>query len=598
MKKITINDITLRDLFQNADPAAVDTAVLDTLISHYDGMGFDRLEVLGGSTFEKMLENNFYKTPFQICSYIHRQLPKVPLQVLIGARNLVGLEMYSADIIDRFISSCLRNGIYMFRVYDALNDIEHFKYTAERIIGLGGRLQGALIYDHKMDNDFYSRKAGQLADLGCEEICIKDVESTLVPAKAAILFKELSSKTDTPLHLSAFNVRGLQGLNYYQAAINGASGVDLSFMPSSYNDYNPSVFTFLNSIKGTCLEHNLDYGKSLGLYEDIKKYIYPSLNHSLSSDNFILRLHSESLLPKWLINAISRQLKEIGEIEQMGQVVDEIIKIKKELGNPTLATPIGQIIASQAILNSIISDNRWDITSDEIKKFAAGYFGKASASMDSKVKSLIFKKNQEEEYQKYEAADTFKQCESELADITSDEEHILSYCFFPDKTLEFLKDKKKSKTGNGKNVTGKPNLDKINMKKLREITDLVETSNIEKINFEIEGIKISINKSSGTAPQRPGPAKQAEHEIPQDITEVKSPIVGTFYRAESPQAPPFVKEGQKIKKGDTLCIIEAMKLMNKITSDTDGVVEKITAANEDPVEFGQTLMVIRKGKDV
>ncbi len=593
MVNIIINDITVRDIFQNTDAQAVDTNVLDTILEHYKYAGFDRMEVLGGATFEKMLDNKLYKSPFQICSYIHKSLPQIPLQVLIGARNLVGMEIYSYDIIDRFIRHCIESGINTFRVYDALNDVKHMKCTAERIIEYGGKLQGTLIYDHKMDQSFYTNKAIQLQKLGFGEICIKDVESTLLPSRTASLFKELSDNIDIPLFLSAYNIKGLQTLNYYQASINGCKGVDLSFLPSSYNDYNPTVFTFINSIKGTGIVHNLDYDKALELYEDIKKYIYPYLSQDLFSSSFILKLKNQGLLPNWLINAINRQLKEIGEIEQMGKVIDEIIRIKQELGNPSLATPIGQIIASQAILNTIIADQRWELASDEIKKFAAGYFGNTPSTIDQEVKSLIFKDSQGSSDQKYEATDTYKQCESELANITDKEEYILSYCFFPEKTLDFLKGKKKEKTTAEKKEPVTQNLDKLNIKKLKEITDLVESSNIEKINFEIEGIKISINKSK-TQQYANATPKKAEEQRPEGIEEIKSPIVGTFYRASSPDTPPFVKEGQKIKKGDTLCIIEAMKLMNKITSDIDGEIEKILVANEDPVEFGQTLMLIRK----
>ncbi|MGM0365383.1 MAG: acetyl-CoA carboxylase biotin carboxyl carrier protein [Actinomycetota bacterium] len=598
MSKITINDITLRDIFQNTDPQAIDTAVLDTILEHYSTVGFDRIEVLGGSTFEKMLDNHFYKSPFQICSYIKRCLPNLSLQALIGARNLVGMEMYSHDIIDRFIEECMKSGIDIFRVYDALNDTADMEHTVKKITGIGAGLQGTIIYDHNMDESFYISKAKELQDLGCTEICIKDVESTLVPSSSARLFEELTAHIKLPIYLSAYNIKGLQTLNYFQACVHGCGGIDLSFVPSSYNDYNPTIFTFINSVKGTNLTHSLNYQEALKLFEDIKKYIYPSLNQDLFSNSFILKLENQSLLPKWLINATNRQLKEIGEIEKMDQVIDEIIKIKKELGNPSLATPIGQIIASQAILNTIISDQRWEITSDEIKKFATGYFGKPPGNIDQQIKSLIFKHSQAAAEQKHEATDTYMQCKNELADITDRQEHILSYCFFPEKTLNFLKGKKEKKPEAKKTEALSQNLEKLNIKKIREITDLVETSNIEKINFEVDGIKISINKS--TSQQGPaGPAEKKEKEKPAGREEVKSPIVGTFYRSSSPEAPPFVKEGDKVKKGDTLCIIEAMKLMNKITSDLDGEIEKILVANEEPVEFGQTLMLIRKEeKDV
>lgn len=79
-----------------------------------------------------------------------------------------------------------------------------------------------------------------------------------------------------------------------------------------------------------------------------------------------------------------------------------------------------------------------------------------------------------------------------------------------------------------------------------------------------------------------------------DLAEIKSPMVGTFYRAASPDAEPFVEEGQSIEKGTVVCIIEAMKIMNEIESEYSGTVHKIKVADAEPVEYGQTLMMIKR----
>jgi acetyl-CoA carboxylase biotin carboxyl carrier protein len=88
-------------------------------------------------------------------------------------------------------------------------------------------------------------------------------------------------------------------------------------------------------------------------------------------------------------------------------------------------------------------------------------------------------------------------------------------------------------------------------------------------------------------------SKQSSQEV-ENIVYVKSPLVGTFYKAPSPTSPPFVQQGQKVKKGDILCIIEAMKVMNEIKSDYDGIVKEILVENGKPVEFGQVLFIISK----
>src|SRR4030066_423973 len=544
MKKIKINDITIRDIFQNTELEYLDTRILDTILEDMNGIKYDSLEVLGGSSFEKILDSGLGMVPLEVVSYIKNRIPSTPLQVLIGARNLGGLEVYSKDMIKRFIKLCKGKGIDIFRVFDSLNDM------------------------------------------------------------------------DIPIFFSATNLRGLQVLNYFEACRNGCKGVDLSLLPSSYNDYNPTVFSFILSLNDTGISHNLDFSKIVQLSEIIKRNIYPIIKQDLFSTRFILNNTNKNLLPKWLISNIGNQLAEIGETESMDSILEEIFTIKNEIGSPSLATPVGQIIGSQAILNAVISDSRWEIMCDEIKKLINGYFGKIPRKMDKKILEKM-EGIPEEEKSAYimEVEDIYPNGKSDLEKLSDREEDILSYCFFPDKTRKFLEEKKAgpgkpqaekdtSIAGTGiifKRRQAEPmtKLQNLDVKKIREITSLVESSNIEEIKLEVEGVKISINnpkyRSAGQDTREKVP-EQPREKKPEDIIEVKSPIVGTFYTAPTPDSPPFVKVGDRVKKGDTLCIIEAMKLMNKINADHEGQITDILVSNEDAVEFDQVLMVIKKDK--
>ena len=159
MRKIEINDITIRNIFQNTDLRNIDTQTFDIVLEHFNSIKYDSLEILGGSSFEKTLESNLNMTPLEVVSYIKNKIPSTPLQVLIGARNLGGLEVYSDSIIERFIKQCVKNGIDIFRVYDSLNDLENLKYTISTIVENGARCQGTIIYDYLQDTDFYVRTA-------------------------------------------------------------------------------------------------------------------------------------------------------------------------------------------------------------------------------------------------------------------------------------------------------------------------------------------------------------------------------------------------------------------------------------------------------
>ena len=107
-------------------------------------------------------------------------------------------------------------------------------------------------------------------------------------------------------------------------------------------------------------------------------------------------------------------------------------------------------------------------------------------------------------------------------------------------------------------------------------------------------VTIPAAPSVGLAPAAPAPAAPASAP-PANVHVISAPLVGTFYRSPGPEAPSFIEVGQRIRKGQTLCIIEAMKLMNELESEVDGVVVAILADNGRPVEFGQPLFHIQKG---
>lgn len=641
MEKIKINDITVRDIFQSIDLRYINIKILDSVLGYLNELGFESLEVWGGFSFEKMLESKFGKSPWEILSYIKERTTSTPLQVLIGAKNLVGLEAYSKNIIEKFIKCSIKNGIDIFRVYDSLNDLDNLKFTISKIIENGKKCQGTIIYDELNDTQYYVEMAKNLQELGCSSICIKDVQSTLTPSKSAGLFQNLRSNITIPLFFSTYDIKGLQNLNYYEACTNGCDGIDFSFIPLS-STHDLTIFPFILSLKNTNMDTSINQTKAFEFYNYLKKNIYPHLEPS-SYFNLIWKNTSANLFPKWVINNLVKQLGEIGETEKLDQVMEEIFRIKKEIGSPPLATPVCQIIGSQAILNTIISDYRWEIICDEMKKLLTGCYGKLPHNIDKdlleKVKDMVEVEKEAEDYKIEE--DIYEQCKNELATLSSKEEDILSYCFFPEKTRKSLENQKnisertidtslkeiekikevseKSEEYVSQNIQDQEakiasNLENLDISKLKEITHLVETSNISEIKLELDGIKISINKFGSENKQAKVTTKEeakvkAEVESKfvdksidkphryypdsKDIVEIKSPIVGTFYITPSPGTPPLVNVGDRVKKGDVLCIIEAMKLMNKITSDYDGEIKEILVENEEAVEFNQTLMIIK-----
>lgn len=148
----------------------------------------------------------------------------------------------------------------------------------------------------------------------------------------------------------------------------------------------------------------------------------------------------------------------------------------------------------------------------------------------------------------------------------------------------------------------------MNIKEIKEMIALMNENGIVELEIEKEGMRIKLKKTAAQDQPFSGPiviekqrpsenlgkekGETAAEKAASKSVEIKAPMVGTFYRAPSPEAPPYVEIGQTIQSGQVICIIEAMKLMNEIKSEINGRVMEILVDNAEPVEFGQPMLLI------
>ncbi len=145
----------------------------------------------------------------------------------------------------------------------------------------------------------------------------------------------------------------------------------------------------------------------------------------------------------------------------------------------------------------------------------------------------------------------------------------------------------------------------FNLEQLRELLKILNETDITELTLESGDLKLSVRKSDNPIVANPVAVGVPVSPAPQPIeptggivpdnrklVDIVSPMVGTFYRSPAPDEPPFVELGETIKRGQTVCIVEAMKLMNEIESETAGKVAEILVENGQPIEFGQVLMRI------
>ncbi len=154
----------------------------------------------------------------------------------------------------------------------------------------------------------------------------------------------------------------------------------------------------------------------------------------------------------------------------------------------------------------------------------------------------------------------------------------------------------------------------MNLKELKELIEMLKNTDVSEIEIERSGVKVRVRKGGDIAyhpvlprmeypptaipapivveSEKPAASAAPAAAAPSNQIKVTSPIVGTFYRSSSPDKPPYVEVGDMVKKGQVLCIIEAMKLMNEIESETAGKIVQVLSDNGQPVEYGQPLFVI------
>jgi oxaloacetate decarboxylase alpha subunit len=289
-------------------------------------------------------------------------------------------------------------------------------------------------------------------------------------------------------------------------------------------------------------------------------------------------------LPVGLVGALDSQLRSQTAGDRLDDVLDEVDRVRGEVGSPPLAAPIGQIVASQALLN-VLSANRYSTMVDELRDLVAGRFGRTPAPVDpalTRAVELLGGGGSDEEQALDEVRD-------DAEGLASSEEELLLLALFREEAEPLLRSIRGRASGD-ESLTAR-GVDQARAEKIREVVRIVQETGVGEITIEEGGMRVSVRRTAEATGPVPATADEAESVAPRNdpFMRVESPMVGTFYRAPAPGLPPFVEEGDAVAPGQTLCILEAMKLMNEVKAEAEAIVRKIHVSNSDSVEYGQLL---------
>ena len=650
-RSVKITDTTLRDAHQSLWATRMRTADMLPVAEKLDNIGYHSLEVWGGATFDVCLRY-LNEDPWERLRLLKKHIRRTPLQMLLRGQSLVGYQHYPDDLVEAFIDKAVQNGINIIRIFDALNDIRNLDMAIRASKKAGAHVQAAMIYTVSPihNNQHYLDLARQFAEMGADSICIKDMAGLLAPYQAYDLVKLLKKKLNLPLQFHSHYIGGLAVGAYLKAAEAGVDIIDTATVPMAFGASQPPVETVVRALQGSSYDTGLDIHN---LFE-IAKY-FEDLRKASGFERGVTRINDmrvfDHQVPGGMISNLVTQLEEQKALYRLGEVLEEIPRVREEMGYPPLVTPTSQIVGTQAVLN-VLTGERYKLVPGEIRDYMQGYYGRPPAPINQEIARKVLG---DREPISCRPADLLEpkmdKIREEVKDLVSSEEDIISYALFPQVARRFLEVRRRGgykeeppavKVDNHpkqdipasqvrEHVSKEASLlapardekagqatskevNKLNLSDVKELIKLVNETEITEVSLESAGVKVAIKKGHtrgvdpvaqspvfhvATAQQErleatPAAPVQAVKEVKPGMTPVVSPMVGMFYRASAPDDPPFVKVGDRVQKGQTLCIIEAMKLMNEIDSEVTGEIVEIMAENSQPVEYGQTLFLIKE----
>jgi oxaloacetate decarboxylase alpha subunit len=646
-QQIRITDTTLRDAHQSLWATRMRSEDIMKIIDTIDSVGYYSLEVWGGATFDVCLRF-LRENPWERLRMIKSKAKKTPLQMLLRGQNLVGYKNFPDDLVDRFVAWAIENGIDIFRVFDALNDTRNLQAAIKAVKKYGAHAQGTLSYTispvHTVEK--YIQYAKEQVALGIDSICIKDMAGILSPKSAQELVGALTGEINIPIQLHCHATSGMAPATYISGVNAGAEAIDCAISSMAGFSSQPATETMYAIFNESDREIKLD----IDAMRETNQYFTNLIPNRMKVTEFRPPIDAEILvhqIPGGMISNFRSQLEQQGALDKLPETLEEITRVRKDLGYPPLVTPTSQIVGTQAVLN-VIAGERYKMVPNEVKNYLRGYYGRSPAPIDPAFLKQILGKEKPIDHR---PADDLKPILPTATDnldpkLIKNEEDILSYCLFPEPSLEYFKWRSmppesrpktpaeiefenimNSNLSQPKNLSRKkdepvgtvaPILNDRDYEGISSILEKASLIDLNELSFQKGDLSVTIRANGDSisasqidrAKKNDCPEKEAAPpKPPEEITRetvdsvdpdtvsgvtINAIITGTFYASPQSGSPPYVKEGSEVEEGETVCLVEAMKLFNEIAAPFKCTILKVLANNGDPVTKDQPLMVVQK----
>ncbi|OCH37377.1 sodium-extruding oxaloacetate decarboxylase subunit alpha [Aliivibrio fischeri] len=590
-KPLSITDVVLRDAHQSLFATRMRVEDMLPIAEQLDKIGYWSLETWGGATFDSCIRY-LGEDPWERLRLLKKAMPNTPMQMLLRGQNLLGYRHYADDVVEKFVERAHANGMDVFRIFDAMNDVRNFQKAVKATIDVGAHAQGTLSYTTSPvhNTDTWVDLAKRLEDLGCHSLCIKDMSGLLKPYEAEELITRIKASCDVPLALHSHATTGLSTATAIKAVEAGIDILDTAISSMSQTYGHTPTETVVAMLEETGRDTNLKLDQLAPIasyFREVRKKYAKFEGQLKGVDSRILIAQ----VPGGMLTNMESQLKEQGAADRMDEVLAEIPKVREDLGYIPLVTPTSQIVGTQAVIN-VLTGERYKSITKETAGVLKGEYGAAPAEVNAELQARVLDGKEavtcrpadllkaELHTLTDELLEKAKEENIELAEQQVDD--VLTYALFPQVGLKFLKNR-----NNPDAFEPAPGTEKEAEKE--EVKVSAAKGSVEAYSVKVDGqvYNVEVGPQGVISSVEQISAQAAPVQSPQlsamDAESVDAPLAGNIFKV-------LVQAGAEVVEGDVLLILEAMKMETEIKASRSGTVQDILTKEGDAVTVGTPLL--------
>jgi pyruvate carboxylase subunit B len=597
-RKIEITDVILRDAHQSLIATRMRTEDMLPICDKLDQVGYWSLEVWGGATFDACVR--FLKEdPWERLRKLRKALPDTRLQMLLRGQNLLGYRHYADDVVEAFVQKAADNGIDVFRVFDALNDLRNLETAMKAVNKAGKHAQGTICYTTSPVHtpELFVQQARQLRDMGADSIAIKDMAGLLTPYATYELVRAIKSAVDLPLAIHSHATAGLAAMCQLKAIEAGADRIDTAISAFANGTSHPATESQVAALKGTEYDTGLDLELLSGIadyFREVRKK-YHQFESEFTREDVSVQINQ---VPGGMMSNLANQLKEQNALDKIRDVFNEIPQVRADLGYPPLVTPTSQIVGTQAVYN-VLAGQRYKTITNEVKRYLQGGYGQPPAEVNADIRKKAIGNEAVNEGRPADLLNPeLDKLRDEIGDLATSEEDVLTYAMFPDLGQEFLQQRMDGTLQPEELLPAGPG-DRERM----------GTAVATEFRIDVHGETYDVAVTGVGAPA-PGKRKLylSLDGIPQEVVfeslnEYQASAGGSGRKQATDPGhitttmpgnvvDVLVREGDTVTAGQSVLITEAMKMETEIHTSVDGTVQAVHVSKGDRITPGEVLIEI------